>query len=209
MMNYNYIAIEGNIGAGKTTLARRIAEQFKGNLILEKFHTNPFLSLFYEKPEKYSFQVETSFLIDRFQQLFFNPPETGKLTVSDYFFTKCLVFSKINLPGEDYRIFEHIFNKYYQLLPQPDLYVYLHSGVDRLIKNIQKRGRVYEQKIERSYLEKIENAYFEYLSNETSNRILIININDKNFVNTVENYKKLIEVIFNPFYKKGITRIDL
>ena len=208
-MTYNYIAIEGNIGAGKTTLARRLANQFKGNLVLEKFQSNPFLTLFYENPEKYSFQVETSFLIDRFRQLYFSLQNLDRLTISDYYFSKCLIFSKITLKDKDYRIYEHIYHKYQSVLPVPDLYVYLHSGVDRLIKNIHKRGRNYEQNIQKTYLEKIEHAYFEYFDRKTDQRILIININAKNFVNNPENYVNLSEIILNHAYKKGITRVDL
>ncbi len=209
MKDYKFIAIEGNIGAGKTTLARSLARRYNGNLILEKFRSNPFLTLFYEQPEKFNFQVETTFLLDRFRQLYRYRFHADKVTFSDYFFSKCIVFSGITLKGEDYKTFNHVYQKFKSLLPVPDLYVYLHSSSTLLLKNINKRRRPFEQNIQRSYLEKIEKMYLEHLNRETEQRTLIINTNDKNFVNKPEIFQNLTTIIFNHIYKKGITQIEL
>ncbi len=151
-VKYNYVVIEGNIGAGKTTLATRIAEQFNARLILEQFADNPFLPKFYQDPEKYSFPLELSFLASRYKQL---NDELGSqdifkaFTVADYYFMKSLVFAASTLKGDEYNLYRQIFYIIYSSLPKPDIYVYLHISAERLLKNISNRGREYEKSITR------------------------------------------------------------
>ena len=155
-MNYNYIAIEGTVGAGKTTLATRIANDFNGKLVLEEFEgdKNPFLPKFYKEPDKYSFQVEMTFLALRYQQL---KDKLGALDlfhdfiISDYYVAKSLIFSKNNLQDDEYQLFSRFFNIIFSDMPKPELLVYLYSDVERLQANIRKRGRAYEQEISDTY----------------------------------------------------------
>src|SRR5512136_16931 len=149
-VKYNYVVIEGNIGAGKTTLATRIADQFNAHLILEQFADNPFLPKFYQDPEKYSFPLELSFLASRYKQLndeLGSPDIFKAFTVADYYFTKSLVFAASTLKGDEYNLYRQIFYIIYGSLPRPDIYVYLHLSPDRLLSNIERRGRSYEKSI--------------------------------------------------------------
>ena len=167
-MNYNYIAIEGTIGAGKTTLATRIADDFNGKLVLEEFEgdKNPFLPKFYKEPDKYSFQLEMTFMALRYQQL---KDKLGVLDlfhdfiISDYYVAKSLIFSKNNLQDDEYQLFSRFFNIIFSDMPKPELLVYLYSDVDRLQANIRKRGRSYEQEISDAYLDNIQQGYFDFL----------------------------------------------
>ncbi len=159
MSDINFLVIEGNIGAGKTSLSKKIAEDFNAKLLLENFANNPFLAKFYEDPERYSFQVETSFLIDRYNQLknqLQNPDIFTNFMVSDYYFAKSLIFSKNTLKDDEYNLYRQIFYAIYKNLPRPDLYVYLNLPVDKLLINIKKRNREYEKNIKPEYLEKIQ-----------------------------------------------------
>jgi len=209
-MKYNFLVIEGNIGAGKTSLSKRISQQFNAKLILEQFAENPFLPKFYEEPDKYSFQLELSFLADRFHQL--NQDLTSgdlfkSFTLSDYYFTKSLIFSKCTLPNEEYKLYRKIFNIIYSSLPKPDLYVYLHLHVDNCIKNIKKRGRDYEQSISPEYLHQIQDGYLEYLKSQKDLKILIIDTNNLDFVNNQEQYDQVIHAIFEKEYSIGINTL--
>ena len=210
-MKYNFIVIEGNIGAGKTTLATRIARQYNAKLILEQFADNPFLPKFYENPSKYAFPLELSFLAERYQQL---KDELSKqdlfksFTISDYLFNKSLIFAKATLQQDEFALFSKLFDIINSMLPKPDLLVYLYLGIDRLKDNINLRGREYEQNIDKEYLEKIQMGYSDFIKQQSDMRILIIDINDADFINDKESYKSIIEAI-NRDYKVGVNRVIL
>ena len=210
-MKYNFIVIEGNIGAGKTTLATRIADQYNAKLILEQFADNPFLPKFYNEPSKYAFPLELSFLAERYQQL---KDELSKqdlfksFTISDYLFSKSLIFAKATLQQDEFALFSKLFDIINSLLPKPDLLVYLYLGIDRLKDNIKSRGREYEQSIEKEYLEKIQMGYSDFIKQQSDMRILIIDINNADFINNRESYESIIEAI-NRDYEVGISRVTL
>jgi len=204
---YNYVVIEGNIGAGKTTLASKIAGQFNARLILESFADNPFLPRFYEDPEKYSFPLELSFLASRYKQLReeLEPQDLfSSFTVADYYFMKSLVFAASTLKGDEFNLYRQIFYIIYSSLPKPDLYVYLFVSPECLLKNIAKRGREYEKYITRDYLQKIQDSYFAFFRQNPDNRYLIIDINNIDFVSNPGHYNKLISTIFDNDYPVGL-----
>lgn len=211
-IKYNYLVIEGNIGAGKTTLATRIAEQFNARLILEQFADNPFLPKFYKEPEKYSFPLELSFLASRYKQL---NEELGSqdifktFTVADYYFTKSLVFAASTLKGDEFNLYRQIFYIIYGSLPKPDVYVYLHISPSRLLKNIKKRGRDYEKSITGEYLQKIQDGYFTFFRQNPENKYLIIDINNLDFVENADHFNKIIDTIFCNDYSKGLNMVIL
>ena len=210
MNSYNYIVIEGNIGAGKTSLSKRIAEQFNSQLILEKFADNPFLPKFYENPERYSFPLELSFLAERYHQLnkeLNNRDLFSSFSVADYYFMKSLIFSKSTLSADEFNLYRQLFDIIYNSLPKPDLFVYLHVSVEKLLKNISKRGRDYEQNISPDYLQSIQNGYFDFFKQTNDLTFLIIDTNDLDFVNNNEDYDLLLDTIFNKSYNKGINRV--
>jgi len=206
---YNYISIEGNIGAGKTTLATRMSQQFNTRLILEQFEDNSFLPKFYEDPSRYAFPLELSFLADRFQQLktqlaaqdLFHP-----VTIADYFILKSLIFAKKTLNGEEFTLYSRLFSIIENALPKPDLLVYLYLDISRLQSNIRMRGRVYEQKIEDDYLQKIQEGYLDYIKQQQGLRVLLIDTNKLDFVARQEDYDHLITIIMKE-YPIGIHRI--
>jgi deoxyadenosine/deoxycytidine kinase len=204
--------IEGNIGAGKTTLASRIADQFNARLVLEHFADNPFLPKFYDDPDKYSFPLELSFLASRYKQLRDElvPQDLFKsFTVADYYFMKSLVFASSTLKGEEYNLYRQIFYIIYGSLPKPDLYVYLHLKTERLLKNIEKRGRNYEKSITVEYLQTIQDSYFTFFRQNPENRYLVIDINEIDFVAEEKDYTRIIETIFYKEYLPGINTIIL
>jgi len=211
-VKYNYVVIEGNIGAGKTTLATRIAEQFNARLILEQFADNPFLPKFYEDPEKYSFPLELSFLASRYKQL---NDELGSqdifkaFTVADYYFMKSLVFAASTLKGDEYNLYRQIYYIIYGSLPKPDIYVYLHINTERLLKNIQKRGRDYEKSITGEYLQKIQDSYFTFFKQNPENKYLVIDINNLDFVENDDHYNLIIETIFGKDRINGLNMVIL
>lgn len=211
-MDIRYLVIEGNIGAGKTSLSKLIAERKKGKLFLEQYAENPFLPKFYENPERYSFPLELSFLADRYNQLknsissfdLFN-----ELIVSDYFFMKSLIFSAHTLQEDEYKLYRQLFDIIYSTLPKPDLYVYLHKNTDLLLKNISKRGREYEKNISAEYLKGIENGYFNFFKQQNQMKIVVIDTNSIDFVNNPADLDKIENAIFNNDYEIGITRLIL
>ena len=210
-MNYNFIAIEGNIGSGKTSLASQIASDFKSELILESFSDNPFLPKFYKDPEKYSFSLELFFMSERYHQLkdninsdlFFNNK------ISDYFFMKSRIFAKTNLQRDELLLFEKLFDIMLASLPAPDLLVYLHSDIKRLQANIKKRGREYEQNIKDSYLESIQDSYFDYLNKQNKSAVLIIDITDVDFVNDLNIYTEIKRLISKKYTVGSTEKIIL
>jgi len=211
-MDYNFIVIEGNIGAGKTTLSRKISEECNAKLILEQFAENPFLPKFYKDPDKYSFPLEMSFLADRYNQLKKELSERDlfkSFTISDYYFMKSLIFSKQTLQDDEYTLYRQFFHIIYNSLPKPDLYVYLHSNAEKLLHNIKNRGREYEQEITADYLTKIQESYFDFFKQQRDLKFLVIDTNDIDFVNNKEDYKKITETIFNTECKFGVNRVIL
>ncbi|HBE43027.1 MAG TPA: hypothetical protein DDW27_17850 [Bacteroidales bacterium] len=211
-LKYNYIVIEGNIGAGKTTLAGKISEQFNARLILEQFADNPFLPKFYADPEKYSFPLELSFLAGRYRQLKeeLEPQDLfSTFTVADYYFTKSLIFAASTLKGDEYNLYRQIFYIIYSSLPRPDILVYLHLDPERLLRNIKKRGRQYEKSITEDYLKNIQESYFSFFRQNPGNRYLIIDISDIDFVASNNDYRKVLNAIFGEDYPCGINTLIL
>ncbi len=207
-MKYNFIAIEGNIGAGKTSLATRIAEDYNAKLILEQFEENSFLPKFYKEPEKYAFPLEMSFLASRFQQL---KDDLGTqdlfkaFTISDYYIIKSLIFAKKTLQKDEFNLYTRFFNIIHQQLPKPELFVFLYLETPKLKQNILHRGRPYERDIDDSYLDKIQEGYFEFMK-QSDLRILILDTNNIDFVNNETDYRKVVAVI-DKEYSKGIHRV--
>ncbi|WP_420575162.1 2-amino-4-hydroxy-6-hydroxymethyldihydropteridine diphosphokinase [Kordia sp.] len=195
---FNYIAIEGNIGAGKTSLATKIAEDFNGKLILERFADNPFLPKFYEDNSRYAFPLEMSFLADRYQQISDDLAQLDlfkDFIVSDYDVVKSLIFAKVTLQQDEYKLYRKLFDIMYKEIPKPDLYVYLYQNTERLLKNIKKRGRDYEQKIPSEYLDKINNGYLEFIRTHKDLNVKIIDVSDLDFVANANDYQKIISEI--------------
>jgi len=209
---YNYVVIEGNIGAGKTTLASRISEEFNARLILEHFADNPFLPKFYKDPEKYSFPLELSFLASRYKQLkeeLVVQDLFRNFTVADYYFMKSLVFASSTLTGDEYNLYRQIFYIIYGSLPKPDIFVFLHLKPERLIMNIEKRGRSYEKTITIEYLQKIQDSYFNFFKQNPDHKYLIIDVNNIDFVSDEGHYRKIISAIFDIDYKDGMNTLIL
>lgn len=165
-MNYHFITIEGNIGAGKTTLAHLLSKQYNARLVLEAFAENPFLPKFYANPQQFAFPLELFFMAERYKQLkelIHTKDLFHSITVSDYLFTKCLLFAKVNLPEEEFRLYQSLFDIIHQQLVQPDILIYLHAPVQKLQSNIRKRNRPYEQNIADEYLFNIQETYTNYI----------------------------------------------
>lgn len=206
---YNFIAIEGNIGAGKTTLASRLSEEFNARLILERFEDNSFLPKFYEQPDVYAFPLEMSFLADRYQQLKEKLPMQelfSSLTIADYFIDKSLVFARNNLKPDEFALYSRLFQIISNFLPRPDLLIYLYLDIPQLQNNIDKRGREYERLIRDEYLEKIQAGYLNHFRSLKGLRILIIDTNKIDFVENERHYQAFKEVI-GIEYDFGIHRI--
>ena len=209
MRNYNFIAIEGNIGAGKTSLATLISKEFNAKLILEQFEDNSFLPKFYEDQDKYAFPLEMSFLASRFQQLkdqLGNRDLFKSFTISDYFIIKSLIFAQKTLADDEFKIYTRFFNIILNQLPKPDLFVYLHLDTKKLQENIKLRGRSYEKDIQNEYLEKIKDGYFEFINQQSNMPIVIIDTNNIDFVHSKDDYEKMVDII-NRKYEPGVHRI--
>jgi len=196
--NFNYIAFEGNIGAGKTTLVQKIAEDFNAKMVLERFADNPFLPKFYKDQNRYAFPLEMSFLADRYQQLSDDLAQFDlfkDFIVADYHIFKSLIFAEITLAEDEYRLYRNLFDIIYKEMPKPDLYVYLYQNSERLLQNIKKRGRNYEQNIEAGYLDKINNGYLEYIKSQTDLNVLIIDVSDRDLVKNHKDYLFILDEI--------------
>jgi deoxyguanosine kinase len=196
--NYNYIAIEGNIGAGKTSLAKKISHDFNAKLILERFADNPFLPKFYKDATRYAFTLEMSFLADRYQQISDDLSQLDlfkDFIVSDYDVFKSLIFSKITLQEDEFKLYRKLFYLMYKDIAKPDLYIYLYQNTERLLENIKKRGRDYEQNIADEYLEKINAGYLEFLKSQTEFNVKIIDISDKDFIANRRDYLSILDAI--------------
>ena len=198
--HFNYIAIEGNIGAGKTTLTLKIAEDFNAKTVLERFADNPFLPKFYEDQNRYAFPLEMSFLADRFQQISDDLAQFDlfkDFIVADYHIFKSLIFAKVTLSDDEYRLYRKLFEIIYKEMPKPDLYIYLYQNTERLLENIKRRGREYEQEIQADYLEKINKGYLDYIKSQNELNILIIDVSERDFVNRQEDYAFILKEIQN------------
>lgn len=197
---FNYIAIEGNIGAGKTTLTTKIAEDFNAKTVLERFADNPFLPKFYEDQNRFAFPLEMSFLADRYQQISDDLAQFDlfkDFIIADYHIFKSLIFAKVTLTDDEYRLYRKLFEIIYKEMPKPDLYIYLYQNTDRLLDNIKNRGRSYEQEIPAEYLDKINKGYLDYIKSQTELNVLIIDVSDKDFVRKQEDYVFVLEAIQN------------
>lgn len=196
-MNYHFISIEGNIGAGKTTLAHMLAKHFNARLILEQFADNPFLAKFYENPQQFAFPLELFFMAERYKQLkelVFTKDLFQSITVSDYIFTKCLLFAKVNLPEEEFRLYQKFFDIIQQQLVQPDILIYLHASVNRLQQNIRKRNRSYEQAIPDQYLFNIQETYTNYIRQHNL-KTLFIDVGNADFLGNEKHLQIILDAL--------------
>lgn len=194
----SFVAIEGNIGAGKTSLSYKLAEDCNAKLVQERFADNPFLPLFYKDQARYAFSLEMSFLADRYHQINDDLAQFDLFSdfiVADYFIVKSLIFSKITLGEEEYRLYRRVFDIMYKEVPKPGLYIYLYQSTERLLQNIKKRGRSYELDIQPDYLEKINQGYLDYIKSQQEMNVLIIDVSGKDFVNSQEDYISILNEI--------------
>ena len=195
---YNYVAIEGNIGSGKTSLSNLMSDEFNAKIVLERFADNPFLPKFYEDQERFAFPLEMSFLADRYQQLTDDLAQFDlfkNFIVSDYYIFKSLIFAQVTLQKEEYALYRKMFDIMYKEISKPDLYIYLYQNTDRLLENIKKRGRIYEQNIEASYLQKIHVGYTNFIKTEQDLNTLIIDVSELDFVNNHKDYREVLKII--------------
>ena len=203
-MNYRFVTIEGNIGAEKTTLAQLLAKKLNARLILEEFADNPFLAKFYENPSQYAFPVELFFMAERYKQqkeLVNQQDLFQTITISDYLFTKCLLFAKVNLPDDEFRLYQRLFEIIHQQLTQPDLLIYLHSPVNKLQENIRKRNRPYEQKIPNDYLYNIQETYTHYIRQHNM-KTLYIDVTHADFLENESHLNTVLDAL-NKDYSDG------
>jgi len=208
---YRFVAIEGNIGAGKTTISKRIAADYGFKLILEQFTDNPFLPFFYENAERYAFPVELFFMTERHKQLQQELSQQDLFQgniVADYFFLKTLLFARNNLHAEEFRLFQRLFHILNANFPKPELLVYLHRPVPNLLENIKGRGRSFEEEISPQYLEKIQNAYFDFFKTASNLPILILDVEEADFLTEVRHYECLLEHL-SQTYTEGVHRIKI
>jgi len=196
-MKHHFITIEGNIGAGKTTLANLLSKHYHARLVLEEFADNPFLPKFYEKPDQYAFPVELFFMAERFKQLKELIQQTDlfqQVTISDYLFTKCLLFAKVTLPADEFRLYQRLFDIIHQQLIQPDLLVYLHAPISKLQQNIRLRNRSYEQNIPDSYLQNLQDTYSHYLKNQPV-PTLVVDVSQADFIDNPAHFQQMLEAL--------------
>lgn len=211
LSQHRFIAIEGNIGTGKTSLCLKMAEDYQCRLVLEGFADNPFLQQFYENPKRYAFSVELFFMTERHKQMQEAFSQIGlfeDFILSDYSFPKTLLFAQNNLSSEEYRLFQRIYNVLFNQFPQPGLLVYLHRPVEALLEQIRKRGRNYESHITTDYLQSIQNAYFEYLKSITHFPVVIIDVREMDYLKNDADYRHLLSIM-NEQYHPGVHRISL
>ncbi|MBT3242793.1 MAG: deoxynucleoside kinase [Bacteroidetes bacterium] len=209
---YQFVVVEGNIGAGKTSLANRISNDYRAKLILERFADNPFLPMFYKDQDRYAFQVEMSFLADRYNQLkndLQSKDMFSSFTIADYYFMKSLIFAGNTLASDEYGLYSQIFHIIYQSLPKPDLYVYLHADTNHILNNIRKRGRKFESDISEEYLLSIQKGYFEFFRQQPDLRIVVVDISKTDFVSNDDDYQELISILFSQPYSLGINRVAI
>ena len=196
----HYIAIEGVIGAGKTTLAHMLSERLSARLILENFEENPFLQKFYEDPEHYAFQTQIYFLLSRYkqQQELYQTDLFHKHIVSDYIFEKDKIFAYLTLRDDELKLYENLLSAIEKTVPQPDLVIYLQSSVDRLMENIRKRGREIEKKMSKEYIIELNEAYNYFFFRYKSSPLLIVKSTEIDFVNNNDHFEDLLTQILRP-----------
>jgi len=203
-MNYHFITIEGNIGAGKTTLAHLLSRHYNARLVLEEFADNPFLPKFYENPQQYAFPLELFFMAERFKQLkelIQQKDLFQNITISDYLFTKCLLFAKVTLPDDEFRLYQRLFEIIHQQLIQPDILIYLHAPVAKLQSNIKKRNRPYEQNIPDQYLFNIQETYTHYIKQHNI-KTIFIDASNADFLGNEKHLKVVTDALENN-YEQG------
>ena len=203
-MKYNFVTIEGNIGAGKTTLAHLLSKHYNAKLILEEFAENPFLPKFYESPEQYAFPLELFFMAERYKQqkeLLQTKDMFQQITISDYIFTKCLLFAKVNLPEEEFRLYQKLFNIINPQIIQPEILIYLHTPVNKLQENIKKRNRKYEQSIPNDYLFSLQETYTQYIKQHNI-KTLFVDASNADFLEN-EMHLKVITDALDKEYENG------
>lgn len=196
-MKYHFITIEGNIGAGKTTLAHLLSRHFNARLVLEEFADNPFLPKFYENPKQFAFPLELFFMAERYKQLkdlIQQKDLFQNITISDYLFTKCLLFAKVNLPEDEFRLYQRLFEIIHQQLLQPDILIYLHAPVQKLQQNIRKRNRSYEQSIQDSYLFNLQETYTHYIRQHNI-KTLFVDVSHADFLGNDKHLRTIIEAL--------------
>lgn len=198
MKELRYIAIEGVIGAGKSSLAQLLAERLNANLILEEFEENPFLQKFYDDRKRFAFQTQMFFLINRYkqQQQLKQQDLFSAITVSDYIFDKDKIFAYLNLSIDELKLYESIFPLLERDIPKPDLVIFLQSSIDRLLLNIKKRGRSFEKNLTRQYLVELSEAYNNFFFKYSNTPLLIVNTSDIDFVSNEEDFEELYSQIF-------------
>jgi len=209
-MKYNFVTIEGNIGAGKTTLANLLSKHYNAKLILEEFADNPFLPKFYESPEQYAFPLELFFMAERYKQLkdmLQTKDMFQQTTVSDYLFTKCLLFAKVNLPDEEFRLYQKLFEIINPQILQPDILIYLHSPVNKLQENIKKRNRQYEQSIPNDYLFTLQETYTQYIKQHNI-KTLFVDTRNADFLGNEKHLQVIIDAL-DKDYEDGQHYISL
>ena len=197
MRNLNYIAIEGPIGVGKTSLAKLLSKRLSAKLILEKFEENPFLSEFYNDPTRFAFQTQLFFLLQRYQQqqdirqvdMFHN------LLISDYMFIKDRLFASLNLDDKEMNLYDSIANMMERNVINPDLIIYLQADTASLMKNIDKRGRNFESNISYEYINELNEIYTEYFFRYNDTPLVIINTNNIDFVHNPDDLDQVIQYI--------------
>jgi deoxyadenosine/deoxycytidine kinase len=196
-MKYTFITIEGNIGAGKTTLSHLLAKHYNARLVLEQFADNPFLPKFYENPQQYAFPLELFFMAERFKQLkelIQQKDLFQSITITDYLFTKCLLFAKINLSEDEFRLYQRLFEIMYQQLLQPEILIYLHAPINKLQQNIKKRNRSYEQNIPDDYLFSIQETYTHYIKQHNL-KTIFIDASNADFLGNEKHLQTIIDAL--------------
>jgi len=200
LSQFQYLTIEGNIGAGKTSLAQLISMEFNAKLILERFADNPFLPKFYEDMERYAFPLEMSFLADRYQRLQDDIAQFdlfSDFVVSDYDVFKSLIFAKVTLQDDEFALYKKVFDLMYRNLVKPGLYIYLYQNTERLLQNIKNRGRDYEQKIPPEYLNKINQGYLQFIKSQTDFNVKIVDVSELDFIANRSDFVKILQEICN------------
>ncbi|MEB8346908.1 2-amino-4-hydroxy-6-hydroxymethyldihydropteridine diphosphokinase [Flavobacteriaceae bacterium KMM 6898] len=193
-----FITIEGNIGAGKTTLANMIADDFNAKPVLERFADNPFLPKFYEDQSRYAFPLEMSFLADRYQQFTDDTSQFDlfkNFMISDYDIYKSLIFANITLQKEEFSLYRKVFTFMHKEIKKPDIFIYLYQNSERLLSNIKKRGRDYEQNISTDYLDKINRGYLDFIKSSPERKSLIIDVSKLDFVQNQKDYEYILDEI--------------
>jgi deoxyguanosine kinase len=200
-MNHHFITIEGNIGAGKTTLAHLLSKHYGARLVLEEFADNPFLPKFYENPAQYAFPLELFFMAERYKQLkdlVSTKDLFQSVTVADYLFTKCLLFSKVNLPDEEFRLYQRLYDIMQAQMLQPDILIYLHAPVSKLQENIKKRNRPYEQNIKDEYLFNIQETYTSFIKQHNFTT-LFVDVSNADFLGNEKHVATIVQALENDY----------